>query len=71
YKGLFEEKGSLPGATPPSKAGFLQSTFELGEKTIRGSLAPVYLPEGELLGIVAVFRDITKEAEAERAKSRF
>jgi len=71
YKGLFEEKGPLPGATPPSKAGFLQSTFELGEKTIRGSLAPVYLPEGELLGTVAVFRDITKEAEAERAKSRF
>jgi PAS domain S-box-containing protein len=71
YKGLFEEKGPLPGATPLSKASFLQSTFELGEKTIRGSLAPVYLPEGELLGTVAVFRDITKEAEAERAKNRF
>jgi signal transduction histidine kinase len=43
----------------------------LGEKTIRGSLAPVHLPEGELLGVVAVFRDITKEAAAERAKSKF
>ena len=79
YKGLFQEKGPfdyaqdrpLPGVTPPSRAGFLQSTFELGEKTIRGSLAPVYLPEGELLGVVAVFRDITKEAAAEWAKSRF
>jgi PAS domain S-box-containing protein len=71
YKGLFQEEGPLPGVTPSSRAGFLQSTFELGEKTIRGSLAPVYLPEGELLGMVAVFRDITKEAEAERAKSRF
>ena len=71
YKGLFRERGPLPGATPLSKAGFLQSTFKLGEKTIRGSLAPVYLPEGELLGMVAVFRDITKEAEAERAKNRF
>jgi PAS domain S-box-containing protein len=71
YKGLFQERGPLLGATPPAGADFLQSTFELGEKTIRGSLAPVYLPGGELLGIVAVFRDITKEAEAERAKSRF
>jgi len=71
YKGLFQEEGPLLGVTPPSKGGFLQSTFELGEKTIRGSLAPVHLPEGELLGVVAVFRDITKEAAAERAKSKF
>jgi PAS domain S-box-containing protein len=79
YKGLFQEKGPFdyaqdrpwPGVTPPSKVSFLQSTFELGEKTIRGSLAPVHLPEGELLGVVAVFRDITKEAAAERAKSKF
>jgi PAS domain S-box-containing protein len=71
YKGLFQEGDTLMGVTSPSKTGFLQSTFELGEKTVRGSLAPVYLPEGELLGVVAVFRDITKEAAAERAKSRF
>jgi PAS domain S-box-containing protein len=71
YKGLFQEEGPLSGVTSPSEVGFLQSTFELGEKTIRGSLAPVYLPEGELLGVVAVFRDITREAAAERAKSRF
>jgi PAS domain S-box-containing protein len=71
YKGLFQEEGPLPGVTSPSGVGFLQSTFELVEKTIRASLAPVYLPEGDLLGVVAVFRDITKEAAAERAKSRF
>ncbi|HID65059.1 MAG TPA: PAS domain S-box protein [Anaerolineae bacterium] len=87
YKGLFQEEGASPGVTPPFRAGFLQSTFDLGEKTIRASLAPVYLPESdpsaalrrdsgqgpgrELLGTVAVFRDITREAEAERAKSRF
>jgi PAS domain S-box-containing protein len=70
YKGLFQ-KGPLMGMKSPSKTGFVQSTFELGEKTIRGSLAPVYPPGGELLGVVAVFRDITKEAAAERAKSRF
>jgi PAS domain S-box-containing protein len=71
YKGLSQEAGLLPGVTPPSRTGFLQSTFNLREKTIRASLAPVYLPEGELLGVVAVFRDVTKEAAAERAKSRF
>jgi len=71
YKGLFQEGDPLMGVTSPSKIDFLQSTFELGGKTIRGSLAPVYPPEGELLGVVAVFRDITKEAAAERAKSRF
>ena len=71
YKGLSQEAGPLPGVTPPSRTGFLQSTFNLREKTIRASLAPVYLPEGELLGVVAVFRDVTREAAAERAKSRF
>lgn len=70
YKGLFQEEDPWPGVTA-LKVGFLQSTFELEEKTIRGSLAPVHLPEGELLGVVAVFRDITKEAVAERAKSKF
>lgn len=76
-KGLFQA-GPLPGVTSDSKA-FLQSTFELGDKTISCNLAPVYLSEAgpsadagrALLGIVAVFRDITKEAAAERAKSRF
>ncbi len=69
----------LPSVKLPSGAGFLKSTFDLGGKTIRASLAPVYLPEGDpstgsgqaLLGTVAVFRDITKEAASERAKSRF
>jgi signal transduction histidine kinase len=78
YKGFFRDR-PLPGAIPPSGTGFLQSTFGLGEKTIRASLAPVYLPEGDpstgsgqaLLGTVAVFRDVTKEAASERAKSRF
>ena len=103
YRGFFQEEGpfegvypersrgtqdrSLPGVILPFGAGFLQSTFELGEKTVRASLAPVYLPEQapstgsprlrsgqagrDLLGTVAVFRDITKEAASERAKSRF
>ncbi len=83
YKGLFQKEEPLPEAVPSTGTEFLQSTFEVGGKTIRASLAPVYLPEGDssaafrqgsgraLLGVVAVFRDITKEAAAERAKSRF
>jgi signal transduction histidine kinase len=101
FEGVYPERSRgtqdrpLPGVILPFGAGFLQSTFELGEKTIRASLAPVYLPEGDpstssgqapstgsgqapstgsgqaLLGTVAVFRDITKEAASERAKSRF
>jgi PAS domain S-box-containing protein len=38
---------------------------------VRGMLSPVRTPEGEWLGLVAVFRDVTKEAEAERAKNEF
>jgi PAS domain S-box-containing protein len=42
----------------------------LGEKIIQTQLSPVYI--GDLfLGTVSVFRDITKDVEADRAKSLF
>jgi PAS domain S-box-containing protein len=47
------------------------AVFEWGDKTVMGSLAPVRMPDGALLGYVAVFRDVTREREAEQAKSRF
>jgi PAS domain S-box-containing protein len=47
------------------------AVFEWGNKTVMGSLAPVRMPDGALLGYVAVFRDVTREREAEQAKSRF
>jgi PAS domain S-box-containing protein len=48
-----------------------QAIFEWGDRLVRGSLAPVRMPNGKLLGYVAVFRDVTLERQAEKAKSRF
>ncbi len=84
-EGFFAAFRATAQGRPFPEANSLQTTFTWGEKTIRCSLAPVYLPEGRPsgpprvaqpdkpapLGVVAVFRDITREAAAERAKSRF
>jgi PAS domain S-box-containing protein len=48
-----------------------QAVFEWQDKLVRGSLAPVRMPDGTLLGYVAVFRDVTRERQAEQAKSEF
>lgn len=47
------------------------AVFEWGDKVVMGSLAPVKMPDETLLGYVAVFRDVTREQQAERAKSKF
>jgi len=85
FGSLFAAFRAATQGRPFPEAESLQATFTWGEKTIRCSLAPVYLPEDEPSakhqrgqpdrrapsGVVAVFRDITREAAAERAKSRF
>jgi PAS domain S-box-containing protein len=48
-----------------------QAVFEWNGKMVMGSLAPVKMLDGALLGHVAVFRDVTREQQAERAKSEF
>jgi PAS domain S-box-containing protein len=48
-----------------------QAIFEWGDRLVRGSLAPVKMPDGALLGYVAVFRDVTHERQAELSKSEF
>jgi signal transduction histidine kinase len=45
--------------------------FKWGDKEVRGSLAPVKMPDDTLLGSVAVFRDVTRERQSERAKAKF
>lgn len=45
--------------------------FKWGDREVMGSMAPVRMPDGTLLGYVAVFRDVTREQQAERAKSSF
>jgi PAS domain S-box-containing protein len=42
-----------------------------GKKTLSVSAAPVYGTANEEIGTVAVFRDVTREAELERMKSSF
>lgn len=48
----------------------ISERLELGDKIIQAQLSPVYI--GDLfLGTVSVFRDITRDVEADRAKSKF
>lgn len=49
---------------------FIDERVRLGERTVSVHLSPVYT-ENRLLGTVSVFRDITREVEAERSKSEF
>jgi PAS domain S-box-containing protein len=48
-----------------------QAIFQWDGKMVMGSLAPANMPDGTLLGYVAVFRDVTRERQAEIAKSEF
>jgi PAS domain S-box-containing protein len=45
--------------------------FEQGQRIISTSLASVSLPDQQRGGVVAVFHDVTREVEANRAKSEF
>ncbi|MFB0546949.1 MAG: GAF domain-containing protein [Anaerolineae bacterium] len=49
----------------------IQTILEIDNRVISAHLAPVLARNEEFLGIVTVFRDITKEVEADRAKSEF
>ncbi len=49
---------------------YLEERLEIEGRVVSVHLAPVHMEE-EFLGTVSVFRDITKEVEAERAKSEF
>ena len=50
---------------------FLVHRMEVGRRFVSVHLSPVVSPSQEFLGVVAVFRDITSEVEADRAKSDF
>ena len=67
-------KGENKGRQNPvvrRNGGGSPTVFEQNGRVIEGSLAPV-LGDGESpAGYVAVFRDVTREVQAERAKSEF
>ncbi len=52
-------------------APLAECQFELSDKTISASFAPVARQEGESLSIVAVFRDVTRQARIDRLKEEF
>jgi PAS domain S-box-containing protein len=50
---------------------FLSQRLEVGRRYVGVHISPVASQGNEFLGIVSVFRDITSEIEADRAKSEF
>ncbi len=58
----------LEAGEPPQ---VVQTQLEIGGRIISTNIAPVLTERGELLGLVTVLRDITREVEADRAKSEF
>jgi PAS domain S-box-containing protein len=52
-------------------AGITETIIEISMRVIQAHLSPVLTETGEFLGIVTVLRDITREVEAERAKTDF
>jgi PAS domain S-box-containing protein len=49
---------------------FVSEQIELGDKIVSTQLSPVYIGDS-FLGTVSVFRDVTKDVESDRAKSKF
>jgi PAS domain S-box-containing protein len=52
-------------------APLAECKFELGDKVIDASFAPVARQEGEPLSVVAVFRDVTRQARIDQLKEEF
>lgn len=64
---------ALVGSRERLEAGepLIQTRLQLGEKTVTAGFTPVALTDGGPFNVVAVFHDITKEAEIDRMKSEF
>jgi PAS domain S-box-containing protein len=48
-----------------------QTVLEIDNRVVSARVAPVMTESSEFLGVVTVFRDITEEVKADRAKSEF
>ncbi|MBN1642734.1 MAG: response regulator [Anaerolineae bacterium] len=59
-------------AAPLSAVGsMLETTLETEDKVVSARMAPVVSETSQALGVVTALRDITREVEADRAKSEF
>jgi PAS domain S-box-containing protein len=61
----------LTQASAPSEIEVSSSTLEMDNRVINAHMAPVIARHDEFLGVVTILRDISKEVEADRAKSEF
>jgi PAS domain S-box-containing protein len=61
-----EEMCRFHAPVPPQ-----QKRFHLRNKVLNLTLSQVISSQGEIMGVVAVFRDVTKEVEVDRMKSEF
>jgi PAS domain S-box-containing protein len=61
----------LAQANAPTEIKVASSTLEMDGQVINALMAPVVARHDEFLGVVTIFRDITKEVEADQAKSEF
>jgi len=77
---VFSERGrdeavaameALLGAPASEVHNAFKMTLEIDRRTVHAHLSPVLTQRGDFLGVVTVLRDITKEVEADRAKSEF
>ena len=74
---VFEESGqkamrrAMEAVLQTREPRTVQTTVEPEERVVSAHLAPVVTQGDEMLGVVTVLRDITKEIEADRAKSEF
>jgi PAS domain S-box-containing protein len=77
---VFDEKGqkeaiaamrALLSTEVPEVAKDYNIKLEAEGRVIHALLSPVILMRGDFKGVVTIFRDVTKEVEADRAKSEF
>jgi PAS domain S-box-containing protein len=67
---LINEWSANPESAKPALEEPINERLEIGTRIISVQLSPVYIAD-VFLGTVSVFRDITRDVEADRAKTKF